>query len=267
MPTTQASMSNAEMEEHVRAQRQQDRATEASSVGQLPPSILDTMEDKLFNPTSTEARPRMGMRDRQQGIMDVAAKADPFMRALEGGTLDDTHVKANAVKTRRGGRLNTGAGYSDTDGIVTKDDKAVFGYGANEFGNRPTHQPPGHEDSDASRPDYPERLLPNLTNRPTDRDSNGGHSRTGRWSEADVDPMTVFDEAGQKKVGPRNASRLLHTAADSQVNGPDGATDIDHRFFVTADHYKSAVPVSPIEEDYAVNHPYTKKYDRNGNKL
>lgn len=267
-PATQAPMSNAEMEERVRAQRQQERANEARGVGQLSPSILDTMNDKLSNPTSTESRPRMGIAERQERVMDVAGKADPFMRTLQGGgTLDETHVKARAVKTRRGGRLNTGAGYSDTDGVVTQGDKPVFGYGANEFGNHPTHQPRRHEDADASRPDYAERLLPSLTNQPSQADSNGGQSRTGRWSEADVDPLTVSEEAGQKIVDKRNSDRLLHTAADSQVAGPDGPTNVDHRFFVTADHYESAVPVSPVETDYAANHPYTKKYDKDGKKL
>ena len=262
-------MSNAEMAERVRAQRQEARAAETDSVGLLSPDLLSSMNDKLSNPTSTEARPRMGIAARQERIMDVASKADPFMRMLEGGgTLDSTHVPARDVRTRRG-RLRTADGYADSDGTITKDGDAVYGYGAAEFGNRPTHQPRGHTDADTSRPDYVERLLPSLTNTPEGRDTNGAQSRTGRWSEADVDPLSMVGDAGARRVGPRNADRLLHTAADSQVATADGTgtANIDHRFFVTADHYESAVPVSPVETQYAANHPYTKKYDKDGKLL
>jgi len=267
-PTPQVSMSNAERAEQVRAQRQQERAAEARTVGHLPNSILETMGHKLENPTSTSSRPRMGMSARQKRVEEVAGKADPFMRALEGtDTLDSTHVKASATKKRRG-VLNTEAGFTDTDGVVTKDGDTVYGYGANTFGNRPTHQPRNHIDADASRPDFAERLLPNLTNAPEEQDNDGAKSRTGVWSEADVDPLSVVDTGTRKKVGPRNSDRLLHTAADSQVTGHDGtAADVDHRFFVTADHYESAVPVSPVASDYAANNPYTKKYDKDGKTL
>ena len=264
--TTAPSMSNAEMAERVRAKRQQERADESSGVGRLDGDFLNTMNDRLSNPTSTDDRPRMGIADRQERIMEVAGKADPMMRTLAGGgNLDATHVQAGDVRTRRGG-LSTARGYSNTAGVVTRGGDAVYGYGATEFGNRPTNRPRNHVDADPTRPDYVERLLPSLTNTPTGADANGGHSRTGRWSEADVDPLTVTtNESGAQRIGQRNADRLLHTAADSQVAGPGGATDIDHRFFVTADHYKSAVPVSPVETDYRANNPYTPKYDKDGN--
>ena len=215
--------------------------------GTLSTTRLAEMEQMLSHPTSTEAHPRVGMRDRQRQVMSVAAKADPFMRTLAGGgDLDGTHELTRRHTGRRG-KVKNHADLNGTGDVLKRSGQEVYAYGANEYQNR-------------------DGKLPNLTNHPVGADTNGGHSRTGRWSEADVNPRGVEDRDSSRKLTGRGKERLLHTGAASTAVGASGDTAIDHRFFVTPDHYHSMVPVTPLEQGYAARHPSTPKYNRDGSE-
>jgi hypothetical protein len=199
--------------------------------------------------------------------MEVAEKADPFMRQLEAtGDLNKTHEKRKPLT----GSQKLKPGYSQQGGtshLLSPTGGKVYAYGAPEFGNKPT-QPGGVE-----------RALPQLTN-PVPMNlpqikATATQSRQGRWSEADVNPVTVTSiNPYNSKVSLQNrgAQRLLHTAPTSRAlapNGQGGMSDqpVDFTHYVTSDHYKSMVPVAPVETDYAKNHPYQSPYmDPEGKK-
>lgn len=189
--------------------------------------------------------------ERQKAIAELAKKADPFMRRLQkDDTLAATHY--DAIEARKKAKKGE-AGFAYHGDAVEKDGEAVYGLGMASFGNR-------------------ERIVPDL---PVHGDlavkDNGADSRENFWSEADVDRLTK---------NKRNEDRLLHTSAKTKVDKQDsvlyGATpeqrDIgdkkegDNRFWVTGDHYKSAVSVSPVSEttykdtDEYKNNPDRKKY-------
>jgi hypothetical protein len=90
---------------------------------------------------------------------------------------------------------------------------------------------------------------------PTSRESlriAGGSKRKSTAS--------IFPKSQPTHLEAVRADRLLHTAADSQT----ADDQLDHRFYVTADHYESAVPVTPVESNYKQNHPYDAQYDKDG---
>ena len=240
---------------------------------------FSALEQKLNNPVSTADRPRLGMVARQAEVMDLARKAQPFMEKLEAGDdLGKSHYNkvnrpySNATKPKsgqakwQGGIMVHEAGNPAGATAGTP----VHSYGMEEYGNRTT-QSGGVE-----------RLLPELKNHPggTQPDGSGTQSRTGVWSEADLNPReedTSGTGSGVNKAKGRDAQRLLHTAANSKVEEQIGRSststtpipqkNIDHKYWVTGDHYKSAVPIAPVQKDYKLNHPYTPKYmDPTGQK-
>jgi hypothetical protein len=192
--------------------------------------------------------------------MEVARKADPFMRQLEAtGDLNATHEKWKPLTGSQ--KLKPSYGQQGgTSHLLSPTGGKVYDYGAPEFGNKPT-QPGGVE-----------RALPQLTN-PVPMNlpqikATATQTRQGRWSEADVNPVTVTSinpYSNKVSLQNRGAQRLLHTAPTSRAlapNGQGGMSDqpVDFTHYVTSDHYKSMVPVTPVETDYAKNHPYQSPY-------
>jgi hypothetical protein len=226
---------------------------------------LGTLENKLNNPLSTVNHPREGILDRQQSIMKTAKNSDQHMRDLEATNLLPTHVPKN----------------NRTDHGWLYNGDRVGGGTLNNNANKPYHAI-GTNFFDEQRPinnGGVEKLLPQMPtwNSALANDGNrSNESRTNVWSESDVNPVKVTNSgrAFRNGYGPnkpwadlqnRDEERLLHTHPNSQVMKPNGqggmsSGPVDHRFYVTNDHYKSAVPVSPLKKDYALNSPYASPY-------
>ena len=245
----------------------------------------DSLEHKLQNPKSTDARPRQGLADRQKKVMKAAALAQPFMEKLDKGE-DLLHTNSNPSGTHTMGALSGssknykadhteargGTDSNSADPVFKSDGSNVHQIGAKEF----TNEPRGKDSEDN---DHVERKLPVLDRPSEDAEkADAGKSRKGLWSEADLNPLTFKEKNGDKmKLNQRDEFRLLHTAADSKVKeganeaplGKKSADDneIDSRYFVTTDHYESMVPVSPLQKDYKKENPYTSPYtDPEGKK-
>ncbi|MBD2212733.1 hypothetical protein H6G27_23065 [Nostoc linckia FACHB-104] len=217
------------------------------------------LEHKLNNPLSTKDRPRQGMLDRQKEIMRVSELANPFMQTLDaGGDLSATHTLAKNFKGNKG-KLKPGFALNKAGVLEDATAQPVHAIGAKEFGNRPTH---GKAAWAKNPGDAVESLLPalNTTNQIGAEANDATHSRLNRWSEADVTPVTGHTKTN--KLDPRNADRLLHTSVNSQALNPSTGQHqkVDHRFYVTSDHYYSAVPVAPVQKDYMNNLKKTKKF-------
>lgn len=218
-----------------------------AGVGKVPilsGGAIGALEHRLNHPDPS-VRQHLGMVERQRQVMKVAAAADPFMRALESGSdLSASHRMRSDV-VGGGGTLKAGYKFGPRGVEDTATGATVHAVGAKEFGNRPTRGQalPG---ADArGNPDAVERLLPQLAN-PQASPGTGVQSRVGRWSEADVTPLTQQGSTG--KVKGRDEMRLLHTAATSQQIDPSTgkSVPVSSRYWVTSDHYNSAVPVSPL---------------------
>lgn len=217
------------------------------------------LEHKLNNPLSTKDRPHQGMLDRQKEIMRVSELANPFMQTLDaGGDLSATHTMAKNFKGNKG-KLKPGFALNKAGVLEDATAQPVHAIGAKEFGNRPTH---GKAAWAKNPGDAVESLLPalNTTNQIGAEANDATHSRLNRWSEADVTPVTGNTKTN--KLDPRNADRLLHTSANSEALNPSTGQHqkVDHRFYVTSDHYYSAVPVAPVQQDYMKNLKTTKKF-------
>lgn len=254
---------------------------------------LSDLEDKMNNPIHTTDRERLSLPDRQKKIMEVAKQADPLMKEIESGRdLSDTH-SGDGLSNK--GNVKTGYSFNSSDTLIRdSDNKEQYSYGAEEYGNRTIR---GSKTQDkttkvggvttitpkewANTSDAVETTVPKLTNHPgtTAGKGDGVKARVGVWSEADTNPRvkdTTATGSVQKAKG-RDAERLLFTHKDSEVEDQVSISKtstttpnkkkVDYQFHVTSDHYQTTVPITPVQENYKTNNPYTPKYDKKGNEI
>lgn len=223
-------------------------------------SRLGHLENRLNNPSQSPAFrdnqghfkfPREGMAARQTHIMQTAKKADPLMRDL----LNPANNNTLPNHFDKDDRLNHGYLYNgsslDAGGEMynTATGAKQYAVGAQKFGNN-------------------EKIVPTVTGaHVAPSKANETQSRTNLWSEADVDPIRATHMAGNGYVtlANRGTDRLLHTAANTTVETPNGQgttspKTVDSRFHITNDHYKSAVPISPVEQNYKTGKNYPLPY-------
>ncbi len=190
------------------------------------------IEDKKNEKPNLKNSAALSWIDRHKAVEKAAKAADPLMKSLSsGGDLSSTHER-NVNAREQDGSLKGTRSFGD-DGATMESGNPLSIVGADEFLNKP-------DSADRGAP-----ILPELTKSDTGsrKHTDALKSTVGAWGEADVNRL-------QEKE--RDATRLLHTKPKSKVKRTDGekAKKVDSQFYLTVDHYESAMPISPVETDY-----------------